>query len=553
MNAKLARGLDATANSAQVLGRAEKNAGHLEHNQSAPRQGEQPGLFDVWKYTGEGLSSSPDRHKGSIANAYRGMSREWSSGDSDKVAPAMSAMADTIGQQAAAVGKAEGVLPKIGATFELLTSVEELLSMPLSVIPFPAFPALRIMDMDVGLPHAHMHPPNLTPPNPVPVPLPSTGPVIPIPFLSGASKTLINNMPAARCGDMGLGIWCGGYFPMYEVFLGSSNVWIEGARAARMAVDITKHCIFSSPRPNDPPLGPMIGTTIQGSPNVSIGGVPMPSLLNLAMGAAVKGLFAGVGKLARKFRADKIAKEAGENSIRAFSRSKTTAFWKTLAMHPIYGLKIVGRSYRMLGRMFLNLFRRRNFGTLMLKSFDEYVEGQRIINGLFGTGALRFSGRADAAFIKGTMDDLSKIASTSEGKKLLYDLFDNKLRRNSQVTLEPAAGHPSYPRPHYQPYGNSAYDFVNNKPGTPSSGRVAYNPGKMGRNVKQSPSDATLFHELEHANTSGRGEDMADVKLSDPAENARWSNLEEQNTIARENKYRTERGLPHRDGHDDLP
>ena len=62
-------------------------------------------------------------------------------------------------------------------------------------------------------------------------------------------------MPAARCGDMGLGVWCGGYFPMYEVFLGSSNVWIEGNRAGRVGVDITKHCIFSAPKPNDPPTG----------------------------------------------------------------------------------------------------------------------------------------------------------------------------------------------------------------------------------------------------------------------------------------------------------
>jgi hypothetical protein len=107
---------------------------------------------------------------------------------------------------------------------------------------------------------------------------------------------LINNMPAARCGDMGLGVWCGGYFPMYEVFLGSSNVWIEGNRAARVGVDITKHCIFSAPKPNDPPMGPMFGTTINCSPNVSIGGIPMPSLTSMAMGAAFKALFKGIGK-----------------------------------------------------------------------------------------------------------------------------------------------------------------------------------------------------------------------------------------------------------------
>jgi uncharacterized Zn-binding protein involved in type VI secretion len=194
-------------------------------------------------------------------------------------------------------GKPLTTFQRVGAAFGLLSSIEQLVTMPLGLIPFPALPAMRILDMDIGLPHAHMHPPNLTPPNPVPVPLPSTGPIIPIPILSGAAKVLINNMPAARCGDMGLGVWCGGYFPMYEVFLGSSNVWIEGNRAARVGVDITKHCIFSAPKPNDPPLGPMFGTTINCSPNVVIGGIPLPSLTSLAMGAAFKALFKRLGKL----------------------------------------------------------------------------------------------------------------------------------------------------------------------------------------------------------------------------------------------------------------
>lgn len=181
-----------------------------------------------------------------------------------------------------------------------------MLSTFLSMIPFPAFPALRITDLDVGLPHAHSHPPNLTPPNPVPVPLPSTGPIIPIPFISGASRTLINGMPAARCGDMGLGVWCGGYFPMYEVFLGSSSVWIEGARAARMAIDITKHCTFSTPKPSDPPMGPMVGFTTTASMNVMIGGVPMPSLLSLAFAAVLKALFSGLGKVVQRFRRGRV-------------------------------------------------------------------------------------------------------------------------------------------------------------------------------------------------------------------------------------------------------
>jgi len=180
-------------------------------------------------------------------------------------------------------------------TFAALAALEQAWSVAFGMIPFPAFPALRILDLDIGLPHAHGHPPNLSPPNPVPVPLPSTGPVIPIPLLSGANKTLINGMPAARCGDMGLAIWCGGWVPMFEVFLGSANVWIEGCRADRTLVDITNHCIFSM-RPGDPPIGLFVGSTITGSANVAIGGVPLPSMLSLGMGAA----FRGLGALAKK-------------------------------------------------------------------------------------------------------------------------------------------------------------------------------------------------------------------------------------------------------------
>jgi uncharacterized Zn-binding protein involved in type VI secretion len=178
---------------------------------------------------------------------------------------------------------------------------EQTLTGPLGLVPFPGMAALRITDFDVGLPHAHNHPPNLTPPNPVPVPLPSTGPVISIPILSGAMHTNINMIPAARCGDMGLGLVCGGFFPMYEIFLGSASVWIEGARAARLTVDITKHCTFSVPKPTDPPMGPMIGTTIgAGSPTVLIGGMPLPSLFSLACAQVFKAAFKLGGAVFRR-------------------------------------------------------------------------------------------------------------------------------------------------------------------------------------------------------------------------------------------------------------
>jgi RHS repeat-associated protein len=105
----------------------------------------------------------------------------------------------------------------------------------------PSFPAARLwVDMVFGWPHYHMHPPNLTPPAP-PIFLPSIGPAI----LSGALNVLINGFPSARCGDVGFGAWCGGFYPLFEVFTGSSNVFIGGARASRMLIDFTRHCSTS--------------------------------------------------------------------------------------------------------------------------------------------------------------------------------------------------------------------------------------------------------------------------------------------------------------------
>jgi RHS repeat-associated protein len=282
--------------------------------QNASTMAPQTSAFDVWSHSYDGLSASMQDFAndpiGSLQNrtVQEARMREamgpehWESSSEGAVNDSVSAQLSALGDSAGDISEAQGALATVGASFAFLTGVEQMLSTYLSLIPFPAFPAIRILDMDVGLPHAHSHPPNLTPPNPVPVPLPSTGPVIPIPILSGATQTLINGMPAARCGDMGLGIWCGGYFPMYEVFLGSSNVWIEGARAGRIACDITKHCIFTTPKPSDLPIGPMIGLTCSSSGNVMIGGVPMPSLLSLGIAAAMKGF----GKIIRRVQATRL-------------------------------------------------------------------------------------------------------------------------------------------------------------------------------------------------------------------------------------------------------
>jgi uncharacterized Zn-binding protein involved in type VI secretion len=276
---------DSAAQVAKVIARGGQQASAQAQATQQPE--DQGSAFDVWTHTGQWQSSSPSAILQSMATQVSGLSKAKD-----------------------AVGEAEGALATTGAVFSLLTSVEQTLSTPYSIYPFPGFPAVRIGDFAVGFPHAHAHPPN--------IPFPSFGPVIPIPFLSGASRVLINGMPAARCGDLGIGVWCGGYFPMYEIFFGSSNVWIEGARAARIGVDLTLHCVFSTPKPSDLPIGLSIGTTVTSSPNVLIGGVPMPSLTSLAIGAAFKAVFAGLGKAARAIRQ---ARASADDAARAAARA----------------------------------------------------------------------------------------------------------------------------------------------------------------------------------------------------------------------------------------
>jgi RHS repeat-associated protein len=292
-----------------TVGTAIARGGQTAHEMSQDSAA-QPSAFDVWTHSYDGMSQSMQavaENPASLVSVDTAQlarasaaAMNLSSASANQIENSMAAQASALGESVTAIGQADGALQTVGATFAMLTGAEQLLSTLLSAIPFPSLPAVRILDFDIGLPHAHTHPPNLIPPAP-PIPLPSIGPVIPIPILSGATTVLINGMPAGRCGDMGLGVWCGGYFPMYEVFLGSSNVWIEGSRAARLLVDITKHCLFTIPKPSDPPLGPMIGTTISASFNVLIGGFPMPSLTAIALGAAMKGAFKLAGKGAKAF------------------------------------------------------------------------------------------------------------------------------------------------------------------------------------------------------------------------------------------------------------
>jgi uncharacterized Zn-binding protein involved in type VI secretion len=109
------------------------------------------------------------------------------------------------------------------------------LTAPIAAL-FPAIPAATLGMPYLGIPHTHTHPPSLIPPAP-PIPLPSIGTIM----FGTNVRVLLNSMPAARAGDLGLAPTCGGLAPFFEINTGSSSVFIGGARAARM-LDFCKVC-----------------------------------------------------------------------------------------------------------------------------------------------------------------------------------------------------------------------------------------------------------------------------------------------------------------------
>jgi uncharacterized Zn-binding protein involved in type VI secretion len=211
---------------------------------------------------------------------------------------------------------------------------------------FPGLPAAVLTAPHIGIPHTHAHPPSLIPPAP-PIPLPSIGVVM----CAGCVSVFICGMPAARAGDVGLAVTCGAFLPPLEIFMGSSNTWIGGSRAARMT-DMTRHCapggmgkigaamaaigvaagaigagasasagmaLAASMQAaqaaadaaamamamlvgkDQPAAPPDFGVLMMGMPTVLIGGFPMPDLLE-ALGGLLKALKA-IGKKIGKSKA----------------------------------------------------------------------------------------------------------------------------------------------------------------------------------------------------------------------------------------------------------
>ncbi|UTV57461.1 RHS repeat-associated core domain-containing protein [Burkholderia arboris] len=133
-----------------------------------------------------------------------------------------------------------GALHHVSEAVNALASVQgmpsQLLNTGIAQIPLldkmPGMPAATIGVPHLGTPHAHAHPPSNG------FPLPSVG----LTIGSGCLSVLIGGIPAARVLDIGYAPTCGGLTPYFDIQTGSSNTFIGGMRAARMGIDMTRHC-----------------------------------------------------------------------------------------------------------------------------------------------------------------------------------------------------------------------------------------------------------------------------------------------------------------------
>jgi RHS repeat-associated protein len=241
----------------------------------------------------------------------------------------------------------------VGAPFEILDAGMAALTSPLAAL-VPGMPAAFLTVPHLGTPHAHSHPPSLVPPAP-PVPLPSIGTTMG----AGSVTVLVGGMPAARASDLGIAPTCGSFSPAYEIWTGSSNVFIGGSRAARMGMDMTRHCnpaslmgklgkvmgaaavgaqalgagaqaaggqagaaaamaaqaaadaaalALAALMGKDPGIPPSMGALMLGNPTVLVGGLPLPDALEIISGVA------GMLKSLRRMRQARRARLRSQNA-----------------------------------------------------------------------------------------------------------------------------------------------------------------------------------------------------------------------------------------------
>jgi len=225
---------------------------------------------------------------------------------------------------------AGAVTAALGLPLQLLNDGFAIATAGISAL-LPPFPAATLGSLYVGPPHGHTHPPSLIPPAP-PVPLPSLGPIL----LGTSIKVLINGLPAARCGDIGMAVTCCGIVPAFEVKTGSSKVFIGGARAAR-AIDFCMECAPGSGSMNGLAMASFaIGTvaTVAGAVADAQEAGDAIADNDDALGAAKA--------LAAQMAIAQLAVEAATMAIKA-------AMGKDIAVPPTQGLIVIGSPTVLIG------------------------------------------------------------------------------------------------------------------------------------------------------------------------------------------------------------
>ncbi len=178
-------------------------------------------------------------------------------------------------------------------------------------IPLP--PACLGLSIHLGLPHLHAPPPA--------PPLLSLGPYIAV----GALNVRVSMLPVLRTGDVGISPTC--LAPPFQVFTGSSTVFVGGHRAARM-LDISEHC-------------PVINVAGPGAAAVNAISnlVSAVSLVSLATGTV-----AHVAAAVSAGRSDDVPEEVVEEQVAAelgaiqLNVAQTAADAALNAIHPLIGM-----------------------------------------------------------------------------------------------------------------------------------------------------------------------------------------------------------------------
>lgn len=169
--------------------------------------------------------------------------------------------------------------------------------------------------------------------------------------------------------------------------------------------------------------------------------------------------------------------------------------------------------------------------------FDPKTGKMRVGNHLVIEGSPEFQGRVLGDLGDTAMTPSSDPSRPAAGRQTLDSINGGQ----HDVTIVEGTGN-----------GCGGRDPGRVTPGVGSPSRVTYNshsepPTTADPNVNR-PADVGLHHELAHADHNQQGTNQRNVPHTRP----NMTNMEEQNTIEHDNRYRDDRGIPQRPDHANL-